>query len=144
MSTDFGNTLVHVRRISIFSLFVSIILGIVFICIGYRHNTLSGRWPELILSTLAIGATLSLLVLFTSLFSIRLDEKYVAHLFLRRFVLSQHPLSDLVAAEFFRRSFFPGVFRFSNGSSIRFMGAHPAVISNMRDRLFELRPDLAL
>jgi hypothetical protein len=144
MSTDFGNTFVHVRRISISGLILSSIVGIIFICVGYTHGTLSEYWPEIAIFTLAMTAVLPLIVLLTSLFSIRLDERYVTHLFLGRVVLSQHPLSDLVAAEFFRRSFFPVVFRFSNGSSIRFMGAHLAVISDMRDRLFELRPDLAL
>ena len=91
-----------------------------------------------------MSAVLPLVVLLTSVFSIHLDEQHVTHLFVGRFVLSQHPFSDLVAVEFFRRSLFPVVFRFVDGSSIRFIGAHVVVISDMRERLFELRPDLAL
>jgi hypothetical protein len=141
MSTDFGNTFVHLRRVSVFGLILAAVVGVLFFCVGYAHGTLSTHWLELVLITLAIGAAVPFVVLLTTLFSIRLDEQRVTHLFLRRFVLSQHPLSALVATEFFGRPF-PVVMRFSDGSCLRFIGAHVGVISAMRRRLSELRPDL--
>lgn len=141
MNTDFGNTFTEVRSVSVFGLILSTIVAVLFICIGYTHGTLSTCWPQVVVITLAIGVVVPLAVLLTSLFSIRLDEQRVAHLFLRRFVLGERPLSELVGADFFRGTF-PVVFRFSDGSHIRFIGAHVGIVSALRRRLFELRPDL--
>jgi hypothetical protein len=141
MTTDFGNTFVHLRRVSIVGAIFAFVTGILFILVAYAHDRLSTHWVSILVFPLCIGGILPFVVFLTCLFSIRLDERHIAHLFCGRFILSQQPLSELEGIEV--GGAFAVVFRFSRGATIRFFGAHMRVVQSIIKRVHELRPDLA-
>ena len=78
-----------------------------------------------------VGRMLPLIILPTCLFSIRVDEQYISHIFCRRFVLRQRPLSQLESMRVGMGAF-AVVFGFSDGSHIHFFGAHLRYINAMQ------------
>jgi hypothetical protein len=140
MKSEFGNTLVELRRSAIVGAIFAVVTGVLFVSVAYAHERLSTLWLGLVVSSLCIGGILPLVVLPTCLFSIRVDDQHVTHLFFGRFIISQHLLSELKSVETNRRSIFPVVLRFADGSSIRFIGAHLRVIQALCHRIRELRP----
>ncbi|MEY2507291.1 MAG: hypothetical protein QOH01_1620 [Verrucomicrobiota bacterium] len=140
MATEFGNRLGHLRRASIMGAILATAIAIVFMSVAYAHGNLSRSWVSSILLALFIGCILPLVAFLTCLFSIRLDQERVTHVFCGRFVLSQQPLSELESIEV--GGPFAVVFRFSRGT-IRFFGAHMRVVQSLCERILELRPDLA-
>jgi hypothetical protein len=127
MSDIFGNTMIHLRRVAIigivFASVVCVLLGLDF----YIHHRLATDWPAAVIGALCIGGVLPLIVLPTCLFSIRVDEQYISHLFCGRIVLKQCPVSQLESVRV-GFGFFAVVFRFADGSRIHFLGAHIRVI----------------
>jgi hypothetical protein len=140
-SADFGNTLVHLRRAAIVGTIFTIITAIIGVSVGHAHGRITAHWPDLVFIPLCIGGILPLVIAVTCLFSLRVDERHVTHLFCSRLVLSRHPLSELESFEVGGTS--AVVFRFSSGVAIHFFGAHREVIQALCERIHELRPDLA-
>jgi hypothetical protein len=93
----------------------------------YNHHRLATDWPRAVIGALCIGCILPLVVLPTCLFSIRVDEQHISHIFCRRIVLKQRPISQLESVSV-GSGFFAVVFGFTDGSHIHFLGAHIRVI----------------
>jgi hypothetical protein len=140
MKNEFGNTLVELRHVSIVGAIFAVATGTLFVSVVYAHGRLGDNWPYLVVAPLCIGGILPLAVLPTCFFSIRLDNRHITHLFCGRWIISQRPLCELELVEVGRHSLFPVVFRFVDGSSIRFIGAHMRVIQALCHRICELRP----
>jgi hypothetical protein len=133
MIAYFGNTLGHLRRASIVGAIFATVAGVLFLSVSYAHGNLSSGWVSGVVLALCIGGILPFIVSLTCLFSIRLDEERVTHLFCGRFILSQYPLSELASIEM--GGAFAVVFRFSRGT-IRFFGAHLRVVQSLCERLY--------
>ena len=81
-----------------------------------------------------------MIVLPTCLFSIRLDEQYITHLFCGRIVLKQRPVSQLESVRV-GSEMFAVVFEFTDGSRIHFPGARIRTIDALCGRIHQLLPD---
>jgi hypothetical protein len=58
MTTDFGNTFVHLRRVSIVGAIFAFVTGILFILVAYAHDRLSTHWVSILVFPLCIGGIL--------------------------------------------------------------------------------------
>ncbi len=102
------------------------------------HLTVSDRVLESVRLGVTVPAILLVAILPTWLFAIRVDDRTISHLFLRRVVLSKKPLADLEAVEIATR--WGAVLKFRDGSRIRFLGAHLGELREMCRYLETLRP----
>jgi hypothetical protein len=134
----FGNTLRSLRGALILFSAMALTLAVTFYFVDTTHLTASARafhGARLALPVLAIPLVA---VLPTCLFAIRIDDSTISHLFLRRVVLSRKLLADLIAVDIAGR--WGAVFRFRDGSRIRFFGANLEELLEMSRYLETLRP----
>ena len=139
MQSEFGNTLADLRRVCVVGGILAAINFVVLFFVAYANGELGTDWPMVVTVPLVVGGILPLLVFPTCLFSIRVDEKYITHLFCRRHIVSLRPLSELQSVR--KGVLFAVVFRFADGSSIRFFGAHMRTIQALRERIHEVRQE---
>ena len=141
MITDFGNTFIHLRRAALVGTVFAIVAAVIFVSNAHADYRITTHWPHFVFVPLCIGGMIPLVVAVTCLFAIRVDEMHITHLFCKRFILSRQPLAELERVEL--GGAFAVVFRFCGGAAIHFIGAHFSVIRALRERIHELRPDLA-
>ena len=89
-------------------------------------------WLPLIVVGLALCTTLP--VAFTACFCIRFEDGLVQHLFLKKYVLSQHSYVHFSHVERY-----PLIIVFRGGGKIRFFGAHRAEVDRLANDLRALR-----
>ena len=140
MSKIYGNTMADLGRAALGSVMLGAFAGVCFGVSFYHDGRLAKDWPTAVVGALVIGVMVPLVVLPSCFFSIRVDEQHISHLFCRQFVLKQRPLSQLVSVQV-GRGLFAVVFRFSDGSHIRFWGARIRVIDAMCGHIRKLLPD---
>jgi hypothetical protein len=88
MKSEFGNTLVELRRISIVGAIFAVLTSTLLVSVAYAHGRLGNGWPYFVILPLCLGGMLPLVFLPTCLFSIRLDEQHVTHLFCGRRIIT--------------------------------------------------------
>ena len=140
-SDIYGNGLKELRRVAgiglVFALFAGTLLALDF----YHRNRFATDWPAALVFGLVFGAIPPLFVLPTCLFSLRLDEEHVTHLLCGRVVLRRRPIACLESVRV-GLGFFGVVLQFTDGSSIRFLGAHMRIIAALCRHIRQLRPQL--
>ena len=133
----FGNTLRGMRELLTFIVGLALTLTAIFYFADKIHLTASNRLLESMRLGMTVPAILLVAILPTCLFAIRVDDSTIAHLFLRRLVLSKKPLTELEAVEIVTR--WGAVLKFKDGSRIRFLGAHLEELREMAGYLAALR-----
>jgi hypothetical protein len=136
----YGNNLADLRRASIGSAMLAVFAGSALAVGYYQDGRLARDWPAAIVLALVIGSIVPLIVLPTCLFSIRVDDQSITHLFCGRIVLKQRPLSQLESVRV-GMGVFAVVFRFVDGSGIHFIGAHMRVIDALCGHIHKLLPN---
>ena len=63
----------------------------------------------------------------TFLFCIKLEDGYVKHVFLNRYILSQYPVADFAKTNFHALTGWPKI-RFTNNRTIYFIGAYWGIL----------------
>ena len=121
MNEVYGNTMADLRRVSIVGAILGAFAGIGLGAGYYKDGRFAHDWPAAVIGALVIGSIVPLIVLPTCFFSIRLDGQHITHLFCRRIILKQRPVSQLKSVRVGLGGF-AVVFRFADGSRIHFGG----------------------
>jgi hypothetical protein len=137
---DFGNTLHQLRSISMVGIILSLIVTAIFLAVAYAHHRLAQFYDMLPISIL-LALILPAVIFPTCLVSIRVTRTQIQHLFLRRWLISEGPLADLQQVDLSNSSGM--IFRFRDGSSIRFLGAHLRILQELCVYIRELRPEFS-
>jgi hypothetical protein len=138
----YGNTLSDLRRASLGGAMLAVFAVVVLSISAYQHGrlNLARDWPAALLLVAVIGGIIPLMVLPTCLFSIRIDDEHITHLFCGRITLKQRPVSRLKSVRV-GQGLFAVVFQFTDGSGIHFFGARIRVIDDLCGHLHRLLPD---
>lgn len=135
----YGNTFASLRAgllgVVIFGLCMATVVLVIHLFGHAPHLT----WRGLVLIAFLPLAAVVLACSPTLMFSIRLDGGRVKHVMFDRYILSDFPLADF---EEMRRSRGPWAAKlvFSDGRSIRFVGAHMEIIAALEAALEASRP----
>ena len=140
MNEIYGNTMADLRRVGGSGTIVGVFAGIVLGAGYYQEGRLAHEWPAAVIGALVIGSLLPLAILPTCFFSIRLDGQHITHLFCGRIILRQRPVSQLESVRV-GLGVFAVVFRFADGSRIRFLGARIRIIEALCGSIHQLLPN---
>ena len=120
----YGNTPKSVLPVIHVMFLIGCVLGVV----GYILMSVRGdRWyvPVMLFLLPPIGIIAVLIPTF--LFCIKLEDGYVKHVFLNRYILSQYSVADFVETNFRGLAGWPTIW-FTNNRTIRFIGAYWGVL----------------
>lgn len=111
--------------------FAAGILGLILMSVRGDYDT---RWyVPIVLFLLPPGAIIAVLIP-TLLFCIKLENGYVKHVFLNRYILSQYPVADFVKTNFGYRGSWPSI-QFTRNRTIYFFGAYWGVLLQLDEDL---------
>lgn len=136
----YGNSLADLRRACIGGVMLAVFAGSAMAVGYYQDGGLVRDWPVAIVLALVIGSIVPLIILPTCLFSIRVDDQCIAHLFCGHIVLKQRPLSQLESVRG-GMGIFAVAFRFTDGSGVHFIGARIRVVDALCGHIPELLPN---
>jgi len=135
---DYGNTAKHVRKVAIAGLVIGASADLIAtICIASTEQWSQAHFIFLIPIALIPFVGLVSLVFLTTLFCLRVEDEKIQHLFLKKFVLSEKRIEDLVAIELDHRMF-AAILIFRDSFKIHFWAAYVGQIGMLVEDLQEV------
>ena len=137
----YGNTPKTLKKVTVVGLVFAGVLYLVFMIAAAVHGGVGAirhvfEWPVVAVPA-GVGAILPLVVLPTTLFSIRVEDGTIRHLFLDKWALGTGSIDDLTEIDL-GRGLFAVVLHFRDGRRIRLLGAHVAQCNRLCDDLARL------
>jgi len=140
MTKTYGNTMSDLRRAGLGGVILGVFAATALSVDFHQAGRLARDWPAAAVAALVIAGIIPLVILPTCLFSIRVDDEHITHLFCGRIILKQRPVSQLKSIRV-GQGMFAVVFQFTDGSGIRFFAARIRVIDDLCGHLHRLLPN---
>jgi hypothetical protein len=134
---EYGNTTRELRRITIVGLAIGVFAATAGAIGAYYERRLDAGTVWIAFGLLVTPVVVMVIaVLPTLLFHIRLCAARVQHVFLRRYILSDYPVSDFIQIRYNHHGC-AAVLYFRGGQKIHFFGAHLGEITRLSSDLSE-------
>lgn len=136
----FGNTLSSIRPGIVIMTILGTALGLFALVYNPSHISLSQSWRTIVSLVLIPPGVFLFACLPTCVFSIRIEEGQVKHLFFDRYVLSQYSITDFTKMEIGKRPW-GAVIHFKDENKIRFLGANLGIIGKLNKTLTKAKSE---